>query len=683
MSHKTENIRNIALIGHGSTGKTTLNESLLYITNTISNFGKVDDGKSVSDYGPEEIKRKISLNLSLNCIQNKDSKINILDTPGAGDFAGEVISALDAAESAVLLIDAEAGVQIETAKLWRKLEEKNYPRVIFINKIDKEHADIEKVLNNIKENFKNKIFIPLSVPYKDGVINILDEEYHVQDGKDTKIESVPADFGLDDYKVAVQEAAAESEDALMEKYLEGEQLTKEEIINGLKKTINEVKTIPIFCGSSLSNTGTKILHKCIIDLLPSPAIREEYKAVDESGNEITRKAGSGEPLSLFVFKTKIDQFAGKLSYCKVRSGIIKPDSDLFHVNKSNKEKLNKMYTSIGKDLIEGTEFECGDILILNKLESLDTFSTITSSDAKLKYPEITMPQPVFALAISAKDKKNDDKLSQLLHKATEEDKTFKIDFNKETKETVISGMGEQQINIIFSRIQEKNKIDVHTQTPKVAYRETITKSASSEYQHKKQSGGHGQYAKVVIEIKPNKEEHYNFENAIFGGAISKGYVPGCEKGFHEGMEEGVLASYPMTGISIKLIDGKEHPVDSSEMAFKLASRGALKDAVQNAGPLLLEPVMDVSVYVENKYLGDILSDLSSRRGRVLGQESVGGGIEVVKAKVPQAELLRYPIDLRSLTSGTGSFEVSFSHYDTITGKIAEDVIKAAKQEKEE
>ncbi len=690
MSFTKDKIRNIAICGHGSTGKTSLVEYILFNAGIISKPEAVEKGQTVSDYTEEEISKKISIHTSLEHLTWNNKKINLLDTPGASDFVGEVVAALRAAESSLILVGGDVGVQIETVKLWRRMNKTNMPRAIFINKMEKEHADFDKAFNDLQEKFKTN-FIALTIPvgngnnYK-GIIDLLEEKAYLNPSgqKEGKGEEIPADMKeqFEEYKKQLIEAAAEGDDSLMEKYFEEETLTKEEIITGLTKAIKDNKVVPVFSGSVLLNSGLKSLLDGLAELMPAPD--EEVEAFDKDGNEIKVKIDESEPFSAFVFKTTIDQFTGKISMIKVISGKVTPDSEVINVSADKKEKLSKIYTAQGKKLEETPELVAGDIGCFIKLTSVNTNDSLCSPDRLIKFRPLDIPQPVHSVAISAKSKKDEDKLNQLLQRATEEDLTFKINYNKETKETVISGMGEQHISIILEKIKDKQKIDIETRVPKVAYRETITKPASAEYLHKKQTGGHGQYAKVVLEIKPlPRGENFKFINAIFGGAISKGYIPGVEKGILEGMEAGALAGYPIVDLEAKVVDGKEHPVDSSELAFKLAAREALRAAVSKANPVLLEPIMNLSVFVDDQYLGDVLSDLSSRRGKVLGQEPIGGGIQEIKAQVPQAELLRYSIDLRSITSGTASFEMEFSHYSPISGKIAEDVIKAAQAAHEE
>jgi elongation factor G len=446
---------------------------------------------------------------------------------------------------------------------------------------------------------------------------------------------------------------------------------------GISEGITNNKIVPVLCGASNLNSGIMALLDFIAQEAPSPEIHTEISKTGDA--EETVKVDPNAPFSGFVYKTTIDQFSGQLSFVKIVTGKLAADADIVNFREGKKGKTGKINECQGKKLSEVSEVYAGDICVLTKLTVTHTNDTLHSPDKAAAYAPLALPAPVHAVAVSAKVKKDEDKLAQLLQKVAEEDKTFQVSFNTETKETVIAGMGELQINMILSKIKDSQKIELDTKIPQVAYRETITKSSDSLYRHKKQTGGHGQFAEVSINAKAlPRGQHYSFENAIRGMAVSKGYIPGIEKGLHEAMEHGVLAGYPVMDVGVTLLDGKEHPVDSSEMAFKLASREALKEAMEKSGPVILEPVMKLSVFVEEQYMGDVLSDLSSRRGRVHGQDQLGGGIVEVKAEVPQAELLRYAIDLKAMTSGTGTFETEFDHYSPVTGKSAEDIIKAAK-----
>ncbi len=680
----TQSLRNIAVAGHGSTGKTSLVEHILATGGVIPKPENVESGKTVSDYTDEEIARTISIHTALTHVKWKDKKINFLDTPGSADFVGEVAAALQVSESVLLLVGADTGVQIETIKIWRRLSNRNMPRIIFINKMEKEHADFGKALEDMRDRF-DASFVPITIPIGNaggfkGVINLLDQKAYLyqQSGK-PKIDNAPEDMmeTIDEHRMALVEAAAEGNDTLMEKYLEEESLTDAEVLEGLREALADNKFVPVFCGSALLDSGIHSLLDFLVDVAPAPPSKVRIKSDNGEETEIA-VSSDGEP-SGFVFKTSIDQFSGRISYLKVMNGVIKSESDLVNLRGGQKEKGIKVFTCQGKKLEDASDLCAGDLGCLIKLDSVETGDTLASQENVQAWPSLMVPQPVHAVAVSATSKKDEDKLNQFLQRVALEDPTFKIFYNQETKETVISSMGELHLSIIMETLKKKQQIEVETRVPKVAYRETLTKPSAAEYQHKKQTGGHGQYAKVALEIAPiERGEHFRFVNAIFGGAISKGYIPGVEKGILEGMENGILAGYPVVDLEAKVVDGKEHSVDSSEMAFKLASRGALRAALEKAGPVLLEPIMNLEVFVDDQYLGDVLSDLSSRRGKVLGQEPIGGGIQLIKAQVPQSEMLRYSIDLKSITSGTASFEMEFSHYNPITGKIADDVIKASK-----
>ena len=686
MSFTSADIRNIAVIGHNGTGKTTLFEQLMLSGGVISKAETVDSGKTVSDYTDEEISRQISMYMSHGSFSYKDKTLNFFDTPGTSDFIGEVISAFRASESALLIVDGRDGVQIETIKLWRRMAERNLPRLIFINKYDKERASFQAVFDDLKEKFETT-FVPVVIPMGEGpefkgIINLIENKaYPVDSAKPVDIPEAFQDT-VEELRLELIEAVAEGEDELMEKYFEEGTLDIEDIRRGLLAGFQDNKIVPVLGRAAELNSGNISLLNFIANNAPSPAGKKESAVKGEEETLEIDISFDADP-AVFVYKTSIDQFSGKLSYFKVVTDKVDTDTELVNLTVDKKEKISKLYKSVGKKLIEVKELIAGDVGVITKTASVSTNDTLSVQDKGWKFAPLKLPQPIFSLTVAAGDKKSEDKMNDALHRIVEQDLTFQIQFNSETKENVISGMGELHINSILDKIQEKQKITIHTKTPKVAYRETIQKTSGAEYTHKKQSGGHGQYGRVVIDIKPlPRGEQFSFENVIKGGAISKGYMPGIEKGLIEAMEEGYLAGYPLVDIGVQVVDGKEHPVDSSEMSFKLAAKGALKAALAKASVVLLEPIMRLHVFIEGTYLGDILSDLSSKRGRVFGQEDLGGGIMMVDAEVPQSEMLRYAIDLKSLTSGTGSFEMEFDHYEAITGKIADDVIQAAKETEE-
>ena len=687
MAYTSDLIRNVALAGHGSTGKTSLVEHLLFSAGAISKPELLESGKTVSDYYDEEIERKISVHTALTHAEWRNQKINILDTPGSSDFVGDVILALRSSESTLVILDGRSGVQSETIKAWRSLDLRKKPRMVFVNKLDEERASYASSVADTHDKFKANT-VSITIPMGDGaafkgVIDVLNQKaYLIPGSHDTKetASAVPAEFAtaVEEARAALAEAAADGDDELMEKYLLEGELSQEEIVKGLSEALAENRIVPVFAGAAIRNCGMVALLDFLATIAPSPLHRPPETVKNADNEEIQVGVDKNAPLAALVIKTQIDQFSGRLSYIKVIGGCLTSDSEFLNVREGKKEKVVKLYTAQGKKLEEVKELCAGDIGILSKSQSLRTSDSLTAPDKPVIFRPLRLPQPVHAIAISAESKKEEDKLSELLHKAAEEDLTFSVRFDSETKETVIAGMGELHLNMILDKVKHTQKIAVETKIPRIAYRETITKKASGEYTHKKQSGGHGQYGRVVLEVEPlERGKIYEFENKVFGGAVSKGFVPGIEKGIHQAMENGIVAGYPVVDVKSSLMDGKEHQVDSSEMAFKIAARGAFREASKNAGPTLLEPVMKLTVFVEEKYLGDVMSDLSSRRGRISGQQPIGGGVVEIDAEVPQAELQRYSIDLRAMTSGTGGFEVAFDHYAPISGKIADDVIKAA------
>jgi elongation factor G len=684
MSYTTDLIKNVSIAGHGQTGKTTLFEHLLLAGGVIPKAETVESGKTVADSAPEEIERKISIHAALAHIERNGKKINLFDTPGSSDFTGDVILTFRASEFAVLTVDGRAGVQIETIKLWRNLEGRKKPRGIFITKMDDERANFNDALAGIKEKFKVDpvaVTLPMGsgAAYK-GVIDVLNEKAWFIQGDGSALEKegpIP-----DEYKEAAAaarekliESAAEGDDTLMEHYIDKGSLDAEEMHTGLIEAMAEHKFVPAFAGVAAKNSGLIPFLDFIADIAPDPRTAKDL-AFDAEVKELDVPIDPEKTFAALVIKTSFDQFSGKLSWLKIINGKLTADSEAFNVSENKKERIGKLYVCQGKKLEEVHELFAGDVGIVAKSATLKTNDTVTAGDGKFNFLHLRLPEPVHSVAVNAVAKKDDDKLGEFLLRATEEDKTFRYLFNAETKETVISGMGELQINIILEKIKANQKIEVETHIPHVAYRETITKKSGAEYTHKKQTGGHGQYGKVVLEIAPlPRGEKYQFVNAIFGGSVPKQYIPGVEKGVLEGMAAGTLAAYPVVDVEVKIVDGKFHPVDSSELAFKLAARNAFREAMRQANPTLLEPIMNITVFVEEKYLGDVMSDLSGKRGKINGEDSVGG-IAEIKAQAPQAELLRYSIDLRSITSGTGSFNVEFDHYSPISGKTADDVIKA-------
>ena len=689
MSVASKDLRNVALVGHNGTGKTNLIEQMLYYAGVLSRPETVESGKTTSDYTEEEISRKISVHATLSSFAWEGKTINIIDTPGTADFIGEAICAFRSCEAALMVVDGREGAQIETIKLWRRLDSRNKPRAVFINKMNKERASYRHVIDSLESEFDSH-FVPVVMALGEaeefnGVINLIENQAYecVEGGKEKPI-AIPEKYSVvvEDFRNRLIENAAEGADDLIEKYFEEGTLTPDEIRRGLREGLKNNRVVPVFCGATDKGAGIISLLNFIRNNFPSPLDGFDFK-IDENGVEEEVPIDPEGKVAAYCFKTTIDQFSGKLSFIKVVAGKITPETDLYNPDMKKKEKPGKLYRALGKKLIEVDALEAGDIGLIAKSNIATTnCSLLSGPEVNYVFRPVRLPQPVYQLSISTDDKKSADKMNEALYRYAEEDLTFKINFNNETKETVIGGMGELQINMLLDRIRDKQKIKINTAVPKIAYRETITKkSGIAEYTHKKQSGGHGQFGRVLLEIEPiPRGDYYQFTNAIKGGSVSKGYVPGIEKGIQEAMQEGFLAGYPLVDIGITLVDGKEHPVDSSEMAFKLAAKGAMEIALGKAGCVLLEPIMKLEVFIEQEFLGAILSDLSSKRGRVLGQEEKGH-LVAVQAEVPMAELRTYAIDLKSMTSGTGSFELEFDHYETLMGKLAEDVIAQAKAEK--
>jgi elongation factor G len=692
--YSTENVRTVAIVGHGSTGKSTLFDAMLFIGGQIDKIGKPDDGSLTSDYDDEEKSRKISIRSALGFVEIDDVKINIIDTPGMSDFVGEARAAIQVAEAAIVVVDAVDGVQIETEKVWRYLESKKIPRIIFINKMDKERANFNAIIDNLKSHFNAK-FAPVCIPVGEadkhsGIVDLIEMKAMMPkpDGK-IQVSDVPADLkkAADDARNNLMELSAEGDDALIEKFLEGEPLTEEEMKRGLKTLVAKAEVFPVICGSSLKAIGIKNLLNVIKNYVPAWELNKQVEGLNPNNKEekvvITSKPDA--PFAAVVWKTYIDQYAGRFNYLKIISGTLLPETEVLNSTKNYKERVTKLYTMIGNKPVEVPKLLPGDIGVVVKLDRTATLDTLCDSKHSVLLPIIQLPNPVFSYAVHASKKGDEDKIGQIFSRITDENPTITYVFNPETKQTVLSGMGEMQLDIILKSIKEKNKIELITSEPKIAYRETITKKAEAQYKHKKQTGGHGQYGEVFIRVAPlERGKGFEFIDSIVGGVIPRNFIPAVEKGLREGMEEGVLARFPVVDVSVELYYGSYHPVDSSEMSFKIAARQALKKGLESAGPILLEPIMEVDVYVEKDSMGDILNDITSRRGKVLGMgssdEEGNSPISVVKALVPLAEMLRYSIDLRAMTSGKATFEMRFSHYEPISGRIAEKVIEERKKE---
>ncbi|MFI3258121.1 MAG: elongation factor G, partial [Spirochaetales bacterium] len=639
MDFTTNQIKNIAIAGHGQIGKTTLAEYILLTAGVISKAESTESGKTVNDYYPEEIERKISIHAALSHLTWKNMNINMWDTPGASDFAGEVISAFRSSETILMLVDGRAGAQIETIKLWRDLDRRNKPRIVFVNHLEDERSDFSATLKDIHDKFNVEV-CAVTIPMGHGndfcgVIDIVKGKAFTlsADGQVETETDIPTEYkdAYEDARAVLAGAAAEGDDDLLVKFIDEGELTNEEIERGLIIALENNRIVPVFAGCTPKRSGLVSLLDFIVETVPDPAHAIETTTT-EDGETSAVKINSEGAMSALVLKTAGDQFSGRLSYLKIVTGTLHADSEAHNITEGRKEKIGKLYRCVGKKLEEIKSLTAGDIGIATKLNFTKTSETLSSDAACLPFVRLRHPHPIYSVAVSAPNKKDEDKMSEILAKISEEDRTLRYQYNSETKQNVLMGMGELHLNIILNKLNTQNKITVTTCMPRVAYRETVQRKAQAEYTHKKQSGGHGQYGRVVLSVDAlDRGEGYKFTNAVFGGAISKSYIPGVEKGIKEAMENGVLAGYPVVDVSVTVLDGKEHPVDSSEMAFKIASRNAFKNAMVGAGAILLEPIMNVTVWVEAKYLGDIMSDMSGKRGRILGQNPLGGGIEEIRA----------------------------------------------------
>ncbi len=675
--YPTAGIRNVALVGHGGTGKTSLAEAMIFNTGATKRMGKVDDGNTVSDFNPEEIRKKITISTSLVPCEYRDHKINLLDTPGYSDFYFEVVGAMRVVDSMLVMMSASAGVEVQTEVVWDDYQD--VPKIVFVNKMERENADFFKVLDDMKEKFSNNI-VPVQLPigkeagFK-GVVDLIKMKALMFEAGTGKVNEtdIPDDMAseVESYKEALIEAAAEANDDLLTKYLEGEELSDTEVMAGIKESATNGSAVFVFCGSAVNNMGVKQVMDFIVDCAPTPASNPLVKGKDIES----------EPLCAQVFKTIADPYVGRLTMFRIFTGKMKADSVLYNANKERDEKISQILVMAGKDQSAVPELNAGDIGALAKLAATATGDTLTVKGNTNLMPALEFPKPTLMMAIEPKSKGDEDKLSGALQRLLEEDPVIQVEKNVETKQTILKGLGDTHIEIMVDRLQRKYGVDVISKDMKIPYRETIRGVVEAEGKHKKQTGGHGQYGHVWIKFEPC-DDKFIFEDNVFGGSVPRNYFPAVEKGLMEAMEEGVLAGYPVTNIKATLYDGSYHSVDSSEMAFKLAARLAYKKGLEGAKPVLLEPIVSVEIEIPEAFMGDIIGDLNTKRGRVMGMEP-SGKKQVVKAQVPQAEMARYTIDLKSMTQGRGKFLMQFSHYEEVPAQYADKIIEKAKQERED
>jgi len=664
------------LAGHAQCGKTSLAEAILYQSGATTRWGKVDEGNTVSDYEKDEIERKSSINASfLNC-KYKNYSLQFIDTPGYLDFVGEIIAAARGSDFAVIVVDAASGVEVGTEKAWEIIEKENLPCLFFINKLDKEEADFSQCLKDIKNNLTKKaasLALPLGkgAAFKD-VVSIIDS---------SKRDSLGAEEekGFEEFYSQIVDIVAESDDALLEKYLDKGSLEPKEVLSALNKAVRQRQLFPVLAGNALSGVGIELLLQVLTEVMPAVSDRLPLKVKDSEGKEILVESKADGPFAAQVIKSIFDPYVGQLSIFRVFSGKISSNGTFYNQSQKTKERFSQIFVLQGKEQQAREVVSCGDIAAVAKLKNAVTSDTLAEESFKVLFERLVFPVPTYSASIKPKTRQDEDKISQALTKLTLEDPTLRVSRDTQTKELIISGTGELHINIIMGRLKERFSAEVTLGRPKVPYKETITKAAKVQGKYKKQTGGHGQYGDVWIEVEPlERGKDFEFVDKIVGGRIPRNFIPSVEKGIRKAMEEGFLAGYPLVDIKVTLFDGSYHPVDSSDMAFQIAGSMAFKKAMEQAGVVMLEPIMNVEITVPEEFMGQITGDINSRRGRVLGMEAKGTK-QVVKAQVPLSEMFSYASDLRSVTGGRGSYLMSFSHYEIVPQRITQSIVEAAKK----
>ncbi|MCA9791716.1 MAG: elongation factor G [Candidatus Eremiobacteraeota bacterium] len=690
-NYSTDKIRNFGLFGHQGSGKTSLAEALIHVCGASDRLGKVDDGNTQMDFDTDEVDRKMSIFAALAPLEYEKHKLNCLDTPGFFDFVAEVVSALRVSEGTVLVASGNSPVEVGLEQVWDMAEQRKMPRILFVNKMDKENADFQRLLDDCQDKLSGSRVIPLQLPIGSadtftGVVNLVTKKaYKFEDkGEATEID-IPADLAdqVESWSEKLTEEAAESSEALMEKYFETMELSDDEIREGLNKRIQAGLVVPALCGSATKMYGIKFLMNAIIQYVPNPGLGEDVVGTNpEDGSEVTRKRESSAPLSALVFKTTTDPYVGKLSYLKIESGVMKGEGTLLNPRSEKDEKIAGLFTMQGKKQIQVKDAQAGDIVVVAKLSATETGDTLCDHDHPIQLRPIQFPTPYYSQAIFPKSKGDEDKLSSALSRILQEVPTMSVRRDSEVKQTILTAIGDLQVALTVTRLKRAG-VEVELAIPKVPYKETIRKAVKKQGRHKKQTGGRGQFADVWLEVAPGPEgSGFEFVDSIVGGVVPKNYIPGVEKGVRKAISEGVLAGYEVLDVRVTLYDGSYHPVDSSDMAFQIAGGMAFKSAVAEASPALLEPYVNIEVRVPENYMGDVIGDLNAKRGKVLGMEPIGGGFSLVKAQAPMAEMMRYSIDLRSITQGRGSFTMEFCHYEQAPPPVVEAVVAASKAEDE-
>ncbi|MBN2259309.1 MAG: elongation factor G [Clostridiales bacterium] len=687
-TYKFDKIRNVALLGHGGSGKTTMIESILNILGHTNRMGKVTDGNTVSDFDKEEISRGFSIGTSVIPVEWNGSKYNLLDTPGYFDFVGDVFGALRVAGGAVVLVDATSGIEVGTEKAWTYCEKRNMPRIIFINKMDKDNVNYVKIIRDLKDKFGKKV-APFVIPMGEsddfkGFVNVVDMVARVASNNTCIDGPIPADMDakIKPVRDMLIESVAESDEALMEKFFEGEEFTMEEIHNGLRRGVISGEIVPVLIGSAEKSIGIHTLLNMIYDYMPTPKDMNngEYEGIDPKTDEPTsRKVDENEPFSALIFKTIVDPFVGKISLFKVYSGKLRKDMEVYNPGKDEYEKISNVFLLRGKTQLEVDEIDAGDIGATAKLQYASTGDTLCDKNNQILYPGIKFPAPALFKAIEPKSQGDEEKIGTSLHKLNDEDPSFVIERNKETKQLLVGGQGTIQIDVLINKLKKNYGVEVTLDNLKIAYRETIKGTVTVQGKHKKQSGGAGQFGDVHIRFEPSTEP-FIFEEKVVGGSVPRNYIPAVQKGLEDSLDKGVLAGFHVVNLKATLLDGSYHPVDSSEMAFKMAASLAFKKGMKEAQPILLEPVMHLEIVIPDEFMGDIMGDMNKRRGRILGMEQDEKGYQKVIAEAPQSEILSYSTDLRSMTQAKGFFKMDFERYDEVPMQLAIKIIENAKAE---
>ncbi len=680
----TDKIRNVTIIGHGSSGKTSLVEALLFNAGGSNRVGRVEDGSTRSDWDAEEQRRGISINLSVVPVDFQGTKLNLLDTPGYLDFVGEVISGLAVSEAGLVLVDSVAGVEVGTELAWEQLDAVDKPRLIFVNKMDRENANFDNALASVHEVFSGTI-LPFQLPIGtgesfEGIVNLVDMKAYM--GAEATVADIPADMedAVAEARQNLVDAAAETDDELIMKYLEGEELTEDEVRQGLQQGVRGGQIIPVFCGSAIENIGLYSLARALRSYTPSPANVALTIPIGD-GEELELKAEADGPVAAYVFKTIVDRYVGRMSYVRVFSGTLAVDKEATNLRSDERSRLQNLFLVSGKELEPATALVAGDIGVVTKMEGLKTADTLGEQQLVIPPPEY--PKPLYSVAVMPATKADSAKMGQSLQALAEENPTLKVEYVIATKQNILQGMGDTHIDVAIRSLDGKFGVKVDTALPRVPYQETVTRSGSAHYRHKKQTGGAGQFADVELRVEPlERGDGFAYASEVFGGTIPSVFIPSIEKGIRQILDQGVIAGFPIVDVKAIVFDGKHHPVDSKDIAFQTAGREVFKIAMQEARPVLLEPIYDMRVTVPDEFMGDVMGDLNNRRGRVMGMENRNNRA-IINAEIPMAEILRYGTDLRSMTQGRGIYAIEFGRYEPVPSHMVDQVITQSKEEEAE